>query len=134
MHVGTAAAGAANQTCHQQNRWILISSVVASFVLPFCKITIHKTIDITGDMEAAPVIANNVSSANPVWMLVLVAILIIGVVLIVVRLALSLHQLNKLKQPSEIHPMSDGHKLAVCETASQPFSCRTCSPGLRAGR
>ena len=112
----------ANQTCHQQNRWILISSVVASFVLPFCKITIHKTIDITGDMEAAPVIANNALSDYPAWMLVLVAILIIGVVLIVARLALSLHQLRKLKQPSEIHPMSDGHKLAVCETASQPFS------------
>ena len=77
----------ANQTCHQQNRWILILSVIASFILPLFRITIHKTIDITGDMEATPVIANNASSANPVWMLVLVAILIIGVVLIVVRLA-----------------------------------------------
>lgn len=112
----------ASQTCHKQNRWILILSVIASFILPFCRITIHKTVDITGEMEATPVIANNASNANPVWMLALVAIFIIGAVLIIARVALSLHQLNKLKQPSEIHPMSEGHELAVCETASQPFS------------
>ena len=112
----------ANQTCYRQNRWILISSVVASFVLPFCKITIHKTVDITNDMEAAPVIANNALSGYSVWALVLVAIFIIGVILLMIKLALSLRQLSKLKQPSEIHQISEGHELAVCDSASQPFS------------
>ena len=112
----------ANQTCYRQNRWILISSVVASFVLPCCKITIHKTVDITNDMEAAPVIANNALSGYSVWALVLVAIFIIGVILLMIKLALSLRQLSKLKQPSEIHQISEGHELAVCDSASQPFS------------
>ena len=105
----------ASQTCHKQNRMILILSVIASFILPLCRITIHKTVDITGDMDAAQIVSNNTGNDYHAWMLVLVAIFIIGVVLMIARLSLSLHQLNKLKQPSEIHPMSEGHELAVCE-------------------
>ena len=41
----------AKETWHRLNRIVLLSTAIASFVLPLCVITIHKTIEV----DAAPI-------------------------------------------------------------------------------
>lgn len=149
---------AANETWHKLNRIVLLSTAIASFVLPLCVITLHKTIKVepqftemigneaemieseskiadgkviitpdkatTDNTMSAISIPNDTEEASkPInWSMILTTLYIIGVTIVLSRMLLSLWKLHQMKQNSEIHPMSDGHVLAVSELASQPFS------------
>ena len=135
----------ANETWHRLNRIVLLSTAVVSFVLPLCVITIHKTVEvmppvmetmsikmpaeeITKSAEAVMPSATtpvneSLETKQPFnWQLPLFIIYIIGVVLVLSRTLLSLWRLHKMIAESEIHPLSDGRQIAVCETAKTPFS------------
>ena len=149
---------AANETWHKLNRIVLLSTAIASFVLPLCVITLHKTIkvepqftEMTGNeaemieseskiadgkviitpdkattdntMSAISIPNDTEEASKPInWSMILTTLYIIGVTIVLSRMLLSLWKLHQMKQNSEIHPMSDGHVLAVSELASQPFS------------
>ncbi|MBP3247017.1 MAG: energy transducer TonB [Prevotella sp.] len=149
---------AANETWHKLNRIVLLSTAIASFVLPLCVITLHKTIkvepqftEMTGNeaemieseskiadgkviitpdkattdntMSAISIPNDTEEASKPInWPMILTTLYIIGVTIVLSRMLLSLWKLHQMKQNSEIHPMSDGHVLAVSELASQPFS------------
>ena len=135
----------ANETWHRLNRIVLLSTAVVSFVLPLCVITIHKTVEVMPPvMETLPttmpaeeitksaeaIMPSEITPVNrPLeakqpfnWQLPLLIIYIIGVVLVLSRTLYSLWRLHKMTAESEIHPLSDGRKIAVCETAKTPFS------------
>ena len=129
----------ANETWHRLNRIVLLSTAIASFVLPLCVITIHQTVlvegggwMVEGDYSEAgfsPSTFNlppstNVSETEQSfnWQLPLILIYIIGVVVVLSRMLLSLWRLHRMRAESEIHPLADGRQIAVCDKAKTPFS------------
>ncbi len=128
----------AKETWHRLNRIVLLSTAVASFVLPLCVITIHQTIEViptateqmptamasveemTMPTEAAPVMAK---AEQPfIWQLLLTLIYIIGVIVVLSKMLLSLWRLHRMIASSEIHPLAGGRQIAVSEKATSPFS------------
>ncbi|MBO4718268.1 MAG: energy transducer TonB [Prevotella sp.] len=127
----------ANETWHRLNRIVLLSTAIASFLLPLCVITIHQTVEVaptvadtlplpTGEMtipmEPAPAMENAEIEKPFNWQLPLTIIYIIGVLVVLSRMLLSLWRLHRMKAESEIHPLTDGRQIAVCDKAKTPFS------------
>ena len=129
----------ANETWHRLNRIVLIATAIASFVLPFCVITIHQTVEVMPPAESIPTVVADLKSAahesgipNPLqqvepqksfnWLLPLTILYIIGVVVVLSRMLLSLWRLHRMRTEGEIHPLSDGYRMAVCEKVRTPFS------------
>ena len=129
----------ANETWHRLNRIVLLSTAIASFVLPLCVITIHQTVEVAppaadvvdaalpmGDMPiSAEVISQAIVPATKQsfdWQLPLALIYVIGVVVVLSKMLLSLWRLHRMRAESEIHPLADGRQIAVCDKAKTPFS------------
>ena len=127
----------ANETWHRLNRIVLLSTAVASFVLPLCVITIHQTVEVaptvadtlplptdemTIPMEPAPAMVSAEIEKPFNWQLPLTIIYIIGVVVVLSRMLLSLWRLHRMRAESEIHPLADGRQIAVSDKAKTPFS------------
>ena len=126
----------ANETWHRLNRIVLMLTAIASFVLPLCVITIHQSIEVipipmeqmqamileekTMSPEATSM---NLEKVQPFsWQLLLTLIYIIGVLVFLLKMLLSLWQLHKMIVESEIHPLADGRRIAVCDKIKSPFS------------
>lgn len=129
----------ANETWHRLNRIVLLSTAVASFVLPLCVITIHQTVEVMPSatepiaisstideplvsQEAMPALTAAEAEQPFNWQLMITIIYIIGVLVVLSKMVLSLWRLHKMIAESEIHPLSDGRQIAVCEKAKSPFS------------
>ena len=129
----------ANETWHRLNRIVLLSTSVASFVLPLWVITIHQTVLLEGggwmveeDYPEAGISPSTFilpSSADAPrtewsfnWQLLLILIYIIGVIVVLVKMLLSLWRLHRIAAESEIHSLADGRRIAVSEKAKSPFS------------
>ena len=128
----------ANETWHRLNRIVLIATAIASFVLPLCVITIHQTVEVMSPAEIPTVvedfnsathesgIPDSLQQVEPQrsfnWLLPLTIIYIIGVVVVLSKMLLSLWRLHRMRAEGEIHPLSDGYRMVVCEKFSTPFS------------
>ena len=128
----------ANETWHRLNRIVLIATAIASFVLPLCVITIHQTVEVMPPAEIPTVvedfnsathesgIPDSLQQVEPQrsfnWLLPLTIIYIIGVVVVLSKMLLSLWRLHRMRAEGEIHPLSDGYLMVVCEKVSTPFS------------
>ena len=114
------------ETFHRVNRVVLLLTAVASFVLPLCVITLHKTVT----MAAVPVVGvgdirmEAVAEAEPdVWQVLLPVLFIIGVAVSLGHTLLSIVKVWLLIQRSEKHPQPDGTILCVTGNAElSPFS------------
>ena len=116
----------ARETFHRVNRLTLLLTAAASFVLPLCIITLHKTVR----MEASPMVSVGnlqmevAADAGPEWWQVLLpAIFIIGVVATLGHTLMSMFRILMLIKRSEKHPQPDG--ITICVTSNdqiQPFS------------
>jgi len=116
----------ARETFHRVNRLTLLLTAAASFVLPLCVITLHKTVR----MEASPMVSvgnlqmEMAADAGPEWWQVLLpAIFIIGVVATLGHTLMSMFRILMLIKRSEKHPQPDG--ITICVTGNdqiQPFS------------
>ena len=114
------------ETFHRVNRLTLLLTATASFVLPLCIITLHKTVR----MEASPMVSVGnlqmevAADAGPEWWQVLLpAIFIIGVVATLGHTLMSMFRILMLIKRSEKHPQPDG--ITICVTSNdqiQPFS------------
>jgi len=128
-----------NATWHRLNRIVLLSTAVASFVLPLCVITVHQTVevmpavtetlDVAPSMEEmamppeAPSLETTVDVERPFdWSLLLTVVYIAGVLVVLSRMLLSLWRLHRMTLESEIHPLADGRQIAVSDEAKTPFS------------
>ena len=127
----------ANETWHRLNRIVLLSTALASFVLPLCVITIHQTVEVMPPVadtlplptdetampiESAPIVANTETEHPFNWLLPLTIIYIIGVVVVLSKMLLSLWRLHRMRAESKVHPLPDGYLMAVCEKVGTPFS------------
>jgi len=114
------------ETFHRVNRVVLLLTAVASFVLPLCVITMHKTVT----LEATPIVTvgdiqmETVAEApSTPWQLPLSVLLIIGMVLTLFHTLSSVLKVWLLIRKSERHPLPDGTILCVTGNAEvSPFS------------
>ena len=126
----------AKETWHRLNRIVLLTTAVASFVLPLCVITIHKTVEVNAapmeqafgtaaimpETASAPIITETAMPFN--WQLLFAIIYIIGVAVVLSRVLLSVWRLHKMATESEIRPLSGGRRIAINEEAKTPFPRR----------
>jgi len=114
------------ETFHRVNRVVLLLTAVASFVLPLCVITMHKTVT----LEATPMVTvgdiqvETVAEApSAPWQLPLSVLFIIGMVLTLFHTLSSVVKVWLLIRKSERHPLPDGTILCVTGNAEvSPFS------------
>ena len=114
------------ETFHRVNRMVLLLTAVASFVLPLCIITLHRTVTVEGmptvavgnlQMEVAE------ETAPEVWQVVLPLIFIIGVAMTLAHTLTSILKVVLLIRRSEKHSLPDGTILCVTGNAEvSPFS------------
>ena len=116
----------ARETFHRVNRIVLLLTAVASYLLPFCVITYHKTVV----MHQTPLVTIDglqatvyEPSSTPLWQTVLPILFIIGVALALGHTLCSLVRIIRLINHSEQHPQDDGTTLCVTGNADlSPFS------------
>ena len=116
----------ARETFHRVNRLTLLLTAAASFVLPLCVITLHKTVR----MEASPMVSVGnlqmemaADAGSEWWQVLLPAIFIIGVVATLGHTLMSMFRILMLIKRSEKHTQPDG--ITICVTGNdqiQPFS------------
>ena len=114
------------ETFHRVNRVVLLLAAVASFVLPLCVITLHKTVR----MEAVPTVSVGdlqmevAADAGPVWwQMLLPLIFIIGVVATLGHTLTSILKVWLLIRRSEQHLQPDDTIVCVTGNAEvSPFS------------
>ena len=114
------------ETFHRVNRVVLLLTAIASFVLPLCVITLHKTVTLAvsptvsvGDLQME--IAEE--AGHVAWQVVLPLIFIIGVLLTLGHTLASIVKVMLLIRRSEKHPQPDGTTICVTGNAGvSPFS------------
>ena len=114
------------ETFHQVNRFVLIMTALASFVLPLCVITLHETV-----VTQEPTVSIGELSAIPIveepsvtwWQMVLPIIFIIGMGATLAHTFLSVWKVIRIIRNSERHPQKDGTTICVTGNAElAPFS------------
>ena len=114
------------ETFHRVNRIVLLLTAVASFILPFCVITMHETVTMPMPemhVEMGPLMAEVETPSVPLWQTLLPILFIIGMCATLGHTLLSMIRIILLIRKSEQHPQSDG--VTVCVTgnaALSPFS------------
>ena len=116
----------ARETFHHVNRIVLLTTAVASYVLPLCVITIHETVV----MQQTPTVTIDGLQASayepaptPLWQIVLPILFIIGAAAATGHTLCSLIRIIRLISHSEQHPQADGTTICVTGNADlAPFS------------
>ena len=119
----------ARETFHRVNRVVLLATAVASFVLPLCVITLHKTVV----MESAPNVSFGAFQAvadmsadetgYTALQSVFIALFFVGMAATLGHSLWALFKIVSLIMKSEKHPQDDGTVICVTgNTAIAPFS------------
>ena len=119
----------ARETFHRVNRIVLLRTALASYMLPLCVITMHKTVKMEGlpmvtldDLQMDAVIAESVAE-TPLWQILLSTLFIIGMVVTLSHTLMSMFRILMLIKRCEKHLQSDGITICVTENAQiAPFS------------
>ena len=115
------------ETLHRLNRVVLLLTAVASFVLPLCVITIHRTVSMpmpaTPVAEAGlPVAVQMATSQLPWWQTALAVVFVMGATLTLGHTLLSLLRVWRLISRSQQHRQPDGTVVCVADRQLPPFS------------
>ena len=117
------------ETFHRFNRIVLLTASTLSFVLPFCIITVRKTMELpdiqVGEITAEPVVASVAAEAAPSvpwWSVALAVIFFMGVLYVLVRLVVSVLSICRIVRQGELVGTEDGCKIIVTDRDIDPFS------------
>jgi len=131
------------ETLHRLNRIVLTGSVLVSFILPFCVLTFHRTVEVAAGaaMPAAAVLpalpalpqgpaATAAAAAAPEaatpyvsWLPVALAIIYCaGILFCLIRIAVELVQVRRIIRSGESLLQEDGTVLVIGDRDIAPFS------------
>ena len=116
------------ETFHRVNRIVLLTTAVASFVLPLCIITLHKTVVVSEDAGSitldylGPVVAEVAEPNTPLWQTLAAVVFFAGMALVLGHTLLALMKVWRLISRSERHQQPDGTTVCVAEGDVSPFS------------
>ena len=112
-------------TFHRLNRMVLLTTAVASFVLPFCVFTFHHTIvleSLNSSVVVGKPLAAIVEPSQPWWQMGLVVVFFLGVFIVVGHIVWSVMQMVRLIMHSERHQQTDGITIVITDKQVAPFS------------
>ena len=122
------------ETFHRFNRAVLVGTAVLSFLLPFCIITIHKSMEIPSESnleivelgDGTTVVnglpAGALEGAAPWWPTVLAVLFFVGVAFVLVRVAVSMLSIARIIRRGTLVKEEDGVKIIVTDRDVDPFS------------
>ena len=114
------------ETFHRVNRVVLLLTAVASFVLPLCVITLHKTVVVNlaeGDVSIGVMNAEVETDATmPFWQIAAIVAFFIGMVVTLGYTLMNVVRVWLLIQRCEQHPQTDGTVVCVSSDDVSPFS------------
>jgi len=112
------------ETFHRVNRVVLLLTAVASFVLPLCVITMHKTVVLSGAQQNAFIDIEGlqavVESQTPLWQTLVTILFFAGMAATLGHTFFSILRVLILIHRSEKHPQADGTTICVTGNASLP--------------
>ena len=127
------------ETLHRLNRIVLTGSVLVSFILPFCVLTFHRTVEVAAGaalpgLPALPALTQEPAAAAAAaetlaavpqgswWPAALTLIFFAGVLFCLARIVIELVQVSHVIRSGEKHPQDDGTTLVVVDRDIAPFS------------
>ena len=128
------------ETLHRLNRVVLTGSVLVSFLLPFCVLTFHRTVELAAGaaaptlselpslplepaaLAASPTAAQAAAPAVNWWPIALVLLYAAGIVAFLIRLTVDLFKISRIIRSGEQHPQEDGMVLVIVDRDIAPFS------------
>ena len=119
------------ETFHRINRVVLLGTASASFVLPLCVITLHKTVVVSGGGEMvtfdnfSPIATEVLEVAEPqtpLWQTLVVVVFFVGLVLTLGHTIIGIVKVWRLISRSERYRQSDGTIICVADRDVSPFS------------
>ena len=118
-----------HETFHRVNRVVLLATAVASFVLPLCVITLHRTVVVSGGSGLVSVdgfgMAEVVEAETPLWQTAVFAVFVAGVAFTLGHTLWGILKVWRLISHSEQHREADGITVCVTDRDVSPFSfCR----------
>ena len=114
------------ETFHRVNRAVLLLTAVASFLLPLCVVTVHKTVVlsqaptalVTADLGAVSI----AETETPLWQTAVFAVFVAGVVVTLGHTLVGIVKVWRLISHSEQHREADGVVVCVTDRDVSPFS------------
>ena len=111
------------ETLHRLNRIVLLSTAVASFVLPLCVITLHRTVVMPMpeiETGVATAVVEAAEEQTPWWQIALPVVFFAGMAATVGHTLTSVAKVILLIHRSEKHPQEDGTVVCVTGRADMP--------------
>ena len=112
-------------TWHRLNRIVLLGTAVASFLLPLCIITFHKTVSVPFTpalSHTAVAAANPVMPHTPWWHTALLAAYLGGVLFVLVKITLSIIRLRRMIKYAHKETLPDGTQVLIMDGNGPSFS------------
>ena len=116
------------ETFHRVNRMVLLATAIASFILPFCVITLHKTVVMSGGGgmvvfdQFGPVVAEIAEPQTPLWQTLAVVAFFVGLIVTLGHTVVGILKVCRFIGHSEPHRQADGAVICVTESDVSPFS------------
>lgn len=116
------------ETFHRVNRMVLLATAIASFILPLCVITLHKTVVMSGGGgmvvfdQFGPVVAEVAEPQTPLWQTLAVVAFFVGLIVTLGHTVVGILKVCRLISHSEHHRQADGSVIFVTESDVSPFS------------
>ena len=120
-----------HETFHRTNRLVLLATAIASFILPLCVITLHKTVVVSGhglvsfDGLGMAEVADVAELQMPLWQIIAIVVFFAGLAVTLGHTLVGILKVWRLVSHSERHQESDGIVVCVTDHDVSPFSfCR----------
>ncbi len=114
------------ETFHRVNRAVLLLTAMASFLLPLCVVTVHKTVVlsqaptalVTADLGAVSI----AETETPLWQTAIFAVFVAGALVTLGHTLVGIVKVWRLISHSEQHREADGVVVCVTDRDVSPFS------------
>ena len=114
------------ETFHRVNRVVLLTTAVASFILPLCVITLHRTVVVSGNSGQVTLdgfgMVEAVEPQTPLWQTLTVVVFFAGLAVTLGHTAWGILKVWRLISRSEHHQQQDGTVVCVTDRDVSPFS------------